>query len=95
MVPIVIVVFVFAFSGGTWSASVIEPHRVLAPVGVKQSYQKPPATGFYQYANVIHPGVFKWGYNRGNTIGHSRSQFFDQAGDNFHSAVINLILKLI
>ena len=43
----------------------------------------------YQYTHVKNPGVYEWGYNRGNHAGHSRSQVLKAAHHNhFQSEVI-------
>ena len=42
----------------------------------------------YQYAHVQYPGVFEWGYNRGNPHHHTRTQFLKQKHHNhFQSQV--------
>ena len=42
----------------------------------------------YQYTHVKNPGVYEWGYNRGNHAGHSRSQVLKAAHHNhFQSEV--------
>ena len=42
--------------------------------------------GFYQYAHVIKPENFKWGFNRGNPS-HFHGQFLERIGSTFQSAV--------
>lgn len=41
----------------------------------------------HQYSNVKYPGVFEWGYRRGNPLNHIRSQIFNQKGAIFNSVV--------
>ena len=48
----------------------------------------------YQYTHVKNPGVYEWGYNRGNHAGHSRSQVLKAAHHNhFQSEVIVSVAK--
>ena len=50
----------------------------------------------YQYTHVKNPGVYEWGYNRGNHAGHSRSQVLKAAHHNhFQSEVHNIQFFLL
>ena len=46
----------------------------------------------YQYVHVQHPGIFEWGYNRGNHEGHSRSQVLKQKHHNHFQSEVNYLI---
>ena len=46
----------------------------------------------YQYVHVQHPGIFEWGYNRGNHEGHTRSQVLKQKHHNHFQSEVNYLI---